>query len=198
MVLSDPDVLASLPPDARRDGLAEVIKTALIGEPDLFSILEKEGASLLDFDNPLLETVIAKACAVKCRVVGQDEQEAGYRRILNFGHTLGHAVEAASNYTISHGQAVAAGMGIAIKFSQKWLGLDKDDATRGLALIHKLGLPVDLPRDVDPEPLLSALAKDKKIQQGICHFVLISEIGQAVIYPIPVEELRRSLKEIAN
>jgi 3-dehydroquinate synthase len=193
LVLSDPEVLASLPPDARRDGLAEVIKTALIGDPDLFSILEKEGASLLDFDNPLLETVIAKACGVKCRVVGQDEQEAGYRRILNFGHTLGHAVEAASDFRISHGQAVAAGMGIAIKFSRKWMDLAEDVAARALALIHKLGLPVDLPQNIDPEPLLAALEKDKKIQQNVCHFVLISKIGQAVIHPIPVEELRRNL-----
>ena len=195
LVLSDLDVLSSLSLDARRDGFSEVIKAALIEDPELFSLLEREGADLLDTDNPHLETIIAKACEVKCRVVNRDEHESGLRRILNFGHTLGHALEAATNYDISHGQAVAAGMAVAIRFSQRWAGLTGDAANRALALIRNLGLPTELPGDIHPESLLSALEKDKKIQAGICHFVLISNIGQAVIHPIPVEELQRRLEE---
>ena len=195
LVLSDLDVLTSLSSDARRDGFAEVIKAALIEDPELFSILENEGADLLDTSNPLLETIIAKACAVKCRVVNRDERESGLRRILNFGHTLGHALEAATNYNITHGQAVAAGMAVAIRFSQRWAGLTKDAADRALALIRNLGLPTELPGDIHSESLLSALEKDKKIQAGICHFVLISNIGQAVIHSLPVEELQRRLEE---
>ena len=195
LVLSDLDVLTSLSLDARRDGFSEVIKAALIEDPELFSILEREGADLLDTDNPHLETIIAKACEVKCRVVNRDEHESGLRRILNFGHTLGHALEAATNYDISHGQAVAAGMAVAIRFSQRWAGLTQDEADRALALIRNLGLPTELPGDIHPESLLSALEKDKKIQAGICHFVLISNIGQAVIHSIPVDELQRRLEE---
>jgi 3-dehydroquinate synthase len=195
LVLSDLDVLTSLPSDAKRDGFAEIIKAALIEDPELFSILEKEGLDLLDTGNPHLETIIAKACAVKCRVVNRDEHESGLRRILNFGHTLGHALEAATNYNISHGQAVAAGMAVAIRFSQRWAGLTQDEADRALALIRNLGLPTELSGDIHPQSLLSALEKDKKIQAGICHFVLISTIGQAVIHSIPVEELQRRLEE---
>jgi 3-dehydroquinate synthase len=196
LVLSDPDVLTTLSSEARREGIAELIKAALIADPELFSILEREGVSILDTANPLLETIIAKGCEVKCRVVSQDEHEAGLRRILNFGHTLGHALEAASDYNIAHGQAVAAGMGVAIRFSQQWAGLHKDEADRALDVIQRLGLPTELPENTNSEPLLAALEKDKKIQGGICHFVLLAEIGKAVIQPIPVKELRKSLSQI--
>ena len=128
--------------------------------------------------------------------MSQDEHESGLRRILNFGHTLGHALEAASQYSLTHGQAVAAGMGVAIRFSQKWAGLDPDEADRALRLMQRLGLPTELPGDIPSELLLSALEKDKKIQGNICHFVLISQIGQAVIQPITVEELGQSLTQI--
>jgi 3-dehydroquinate synthase len=194
LVLSDPDVLASLPPDARREGLAEVIKTALIGDPQLFSILEREGSSLLDFDNPILETIIAKSCRVKCRVVSQDEQEGGLRRILNFGHTFGHALEAASHFGVPHGQAVAIGMGIALQLSEEWCGLANDVAARALSLIRKVGLPLELPGDTNFEAVLSALERDKKIEANVCHLILLEKIGQPAIHPIPIGELRRRLE----
>ncbi|MGB6928518.1 MAG: 3-dehydroquinate synthase, partial [Syntrophobacteria bacterium] len=198
LVLSDLDVLTTLSSEARRDGFAEIIKAALIEDPELFSILEKEGADLLDTGNPLLETIIAKACEVKCRVVNRDEHESGLRRILNFGHTLGHALEAAANYNISHGHAVAIGMGLAVQLSRQWAGLSEDNADRALDLIQKLGLPTDIPQNIDPETLLVPLEKDKKIQAGICHFVLLAEIGRALIHPIPVENLRRELGNITS
>ena len=196
LVASDPKILTTLPVEARRSGFAEVIKAALIAESELFSILETEGSGLLDTENELLETVIAKACQVKCRVVSQDEHESGLRRILNFGHTLGHALEAALNYNIAHGEAVAAGMGVAIRFSQQWAGLGKKEASRALHLIRAMGLPTDLPENVDSEALMAALHKDKKIQANVCHLVLLAKIGQAVIHPIPVDDLRRSLTRI--
>jgi 3-dehydroquinate synthase len=194
LVVSDPEVLATLPVEARREGLAEIIKAALIADPELFSLLENEGTHLLETANEVLEIIIAKAAQVKCRVVSQDEHESGLRRILNFGHTLGHALEAASHYSLTHGQAVAAGMVVAIRFSQQWAGLGQDEADRALALIERLGLPTGIPGDINSESLLSALEKDKKIQPNICHFVLISKIGQAVIHPISVEDLQRSLE----
>jgi 3-dehydroquinate synthase len=193
LVVSDPDVLITLPVEARREGFAEIIKASLIASPELFSLLEKEGTHLLESANEVLESIIAMAVEVKCRVVSQDEHESGLRRILNFGHTLGHALEAASHYSLTHGQAVAAGMGVAIQFSQKWAGLGQDEADRALRLIRSIGLPTGLPGQVNSESLLSALEKDKKIQGNICHFVLISKIGQAVIHAIPVEDLKESL-----
>ena len=196
LVVSDPDVLVTLPVETRREGFAEIIKAALIADSELFSLLENEGDHLLEHANEVLETIIARAAEVKCRVVSRDEHESGLRRILNFGHTLGHALEAASKYMLSHGQAVAAGMGVAIRLSQRWAGLDHDEAGRALQLLRKLGLPTDLPGDIHSESLLSALEKDKKIQGNVCHFVLISKIGQAVILPISVEELQRSLEEM--
>ena len=195
LVVSDPDILVTLPLEIRREGFAEIIKAALIADPDLFSLLENEGSNLLENANELLETIIAKAAEVKCRVVSEDEPESGLRRILNFGHTVGHALEAASQYSITHGQAVAAGMGVAVRFSQKWAGLEQDDADRALRLIKSLGLPTGLPGDIDSESLLVALEKDKKILGNVCHFVLIRKIGQALIHSIPVEELRRRLEE---
>ena len=196
LVVADPDVLGTLPVEIRREGFAEIIKAALIADSELFSLLENQGANLLENANELLETIIAKAAEVKCRVVSHDEHESGLRRILNFGHTLGHALEAASQYSLPHGQAVAAGMGVAIRFSQKWVGLDRDDADRALRLILRLGLPSGLPEDIQSQLLLSALEKDKKIQGNVCHFVLIGKIGQAVIQPIPVEELKESLDQL--
>ncbi|UCG13380.1 MAG: 3-dehydroquinate synthase [Deltaproteobacteria bacterium] len=198
LVLCDPDMLDTLPLQARRDGLAEVIKTALIGDPELFALLGREGGGLLDVDSPVLETILVRACAVKCRVVSQDEHESGLRRILNFGHTLGHAVEAASNYMITHGQAVAIGMGVALQFSREWTGLGKAEAEHALSLINEVGLPTEIPPDLDLGSLLAALEKDKKIQSGICHFVLLSKIGHPVIHPIRLGELRRSLEARMN
>lgn len=196
LVVADPDVLSTLPVAIRREGFAEIIKAALIADSELFSLLENQGSNLLENANELLETIIAKAAEVKCRVVSHDEHESGLRRILNFGHTLGHALEAASQYSLPHGQAVAAGMGVAIRFSQKWAGLDQDEADRALRLIQRLGLPTGIPGDIQSELLLSALQKDKKIQGNVCHFVLIGKIGQALIHPIPVEELKESLDQL--
>jgi 3-dehydroquinate synthase len=198
LVVSDPDVLVSLPIETRREGFAEIIKAALIADSELFSLLEKERAHLLENANEVLQTIIAKAAEVKCRVVSRDEHESGLRRILNFGHTLGHALEAASQYKLTHGESVAAGMGVAIRFSQEWAGLDRNEASRALKLIQGLGLPTELPGDIPSQSLLSALEKDKKIHGNICHFVLISQIGQAVIQPISVEELKGKLEEIKN
>jgi 3-dehydroquinate synthase len=87
-------------------------------------------------------------------------------------------------------------MGAAVQFSRQWAGLTSDEADRALSLIRKLGLPTELPADVDVDSLLVALERDKKLQAGICHFVLISKIGQAVIHPISVEDLRQSLTQI--
>jgi 3-dehydroquinate synthase len=196
LVVSDPSLLATLPRVAMLEGFAEVIKTALIGDPELFAVLESADPGILEPDNMLLETVIVRASVVKCQVVSQDEHESGLRRILNFGHTIGHAVEAASDYNISHGQAVAAGMCIATHFSRKLVGLSKPEVDRTLALVRRFGLPTEIPENIDSDALLNAMERDKKIEAGICHFVLLKSIGDPVIHPVTVEELRQSLDDM--
>ena len=89
-------------------------------------------------------------------------------------------------------------MGLAVRLSRQWVGLSEENADRALELIQKLGLPTDIPKNIDPEALLVPLEKDKKIQAGICHFVLLAEIGRAVIHPIPVGELQKSLQKITR
>jgi 3-dehydroquinate synthase len=196
LVVIDPDVLVSLPREALQEGLAEAVKAGLVADPKLVDLIEQEGPSLFDGRNPKLEEVILRACRAKCRVVSQDEREAGLRRILNFGHTVGHALEAASGYTVSHGRAVAVGMGVAVRCSERWTGLTGTQATRILAMIERLGLPVGLPKDVDLKAMLAHLEWDKKITGEVCHFVLLAEIGRPVVRAIQLAELRRKLADV--
>ena len=196
LVLIDPDVLATLPREAMQEGFAEVIKVALAADPILLKLVEDHGSDLLDPLHRKLEEVIVRACQAKCRVVSQDEQEAGLRRILNFGHTVGHALEAASGYTLSHGRAVAVGMGAAIRCSELWAGLERDQATRALGVIERLGLSTKIPAEVELEAVLASLERDKKIEGEVCHFVLLGKIGRPVVKAIPIRELRMELEEI--
>jgi 3-dehydroquinate synthase len=196
LVVIDPDVLATLPREAMREGFAEVIKVALVADPILLKLVEDHGADLLDPLHRKLEKVILRACQAKCRVVSQDEQEAGLRRILNFGHTVGHALEAASGYTLSHGRAVAVGMGAAIRCSERWAGLETGEATRALAAIERLGLSTRIPAEVELEAVLASLERDKKIEGEVCHFVLLGKIGTPVVKAVPTRELRKALEEI--
>jgi 3-dehydroquinate synthase len=196
LVVIDPDVLASLPREAMQEGFAEVIKIALVADPILLEFVEECGSDLLDPLHRKLEELIVRVCQAKCRVVSQDEQEAGLRRILNFGHTVGHALEAASGYTLSHGRAVAVGMRAAIRCSERRAGLDRGQATRALQAMEKLGLSTKFPAEVDLEAVLASLERDKKIEGEVCHFVLIGKIGTPVVKAIPIGELRMELEEI--
>jgi 3-dehydroquinate synthase len=196
LVVIDPDVLATLPREAMREGFAEVIKVALVADPTLLKLVENHGAALLDPLHGELEEVVLRACEAKCRVVSEDEQEAGRRRILNFGHTVGHALETASGYALSHGRAVAVGMAAAIRCSERWTGLERAQATRALEAIARLGLSTKIPPAVDLEAALASLERDKKIQGEVCHFVLLGKIGSPVVKAIPIRELRRKLEEI--
>jgi len=195
-VVIDPEVLATLPREAMREGFAEVIKVALVADPSLLDLVEEHGVDLLDPRHRELEQVILRACRAKCRVVSEDEQEAGLRRILNFGHTVGHALEAASGYTLSHGRAVAVGMAAAIRCSERWTGLERGQATRALGVVEGLGLFTKIPATVRLEAVLASLERDKKVEGEVCHCVLLAEIGTPVVKAIPIRELRIELAEI--
>jgi len=181
LVWIDPATLATLPARQLRAGLAEVVKHAAIRDAALFAALEAEGERLLKERSaperwvPILE----RNCAIKAAVVAQDERESGLRMLLNFGHTLGHAVEALARYRgVLHGEAVAMGMAFAARRSEA-LGLAAPGtAARLVALLERLGLPTALP----PHPrraYLAALSVDKKRRDARIHFVALRAIGRA-------------------
>jgi 3-dehydroquinate synthase len=163
-VLCDVGVLDTLPEREFRAGLAEVVKSAVIDDVQLFEMLEGASAERLLTDKPLLEQVVWRTVSVKARIVAQDEREGGVRRLLNLGHTVAHAIEKCTREFV-HGEAVAVGM-VAINRVAESLGvLSGDDARRIDALIQGLGLPVRC--DVPTEMLTNALRKDKRGQERV-------------------------------
>lgn len=181
MVLSDPNVLRTLPPRELRAGLFEALKCAVIGDPELFAYLEAERERILRCDPEALRVVVRASSALKSRVVSSDEKEGGLRRVLNFGHTAGHALEAATNYRrFLHGEAVAWGMLAATRLAADHGRLPVQDAERITKLIVSYG-PVPSLDGVAPASLASHLAVDKKVRDGKLHFVLPRRIGEVEI-----------------
>ncbi len=184
LVYIDPDVLKTLPPREFRAGMAEVIKYGVIWDRDLFAQLEAAGPlqSVHQLPLDLLETILVRSCQAKADVVGQDERESGLRAILNYGHTLGHAVESLTGYKlVNHGEGVAIGMAAA---GQLAIALDLWDtaaAQRQDALITKTGLPTKIPAFLDPLEMIATLQLDKKVAAGKVRFILPTEIGKVVI-----------------
>ena len=180
LVLCDLDTLKTLPPREYRAGLAEIIKYGIIYDEPLFERLEHEMGALLERDPRVLAEVIARCCAIKAEVVSQDETEGGLRAILNFGHTIGHALEAISRYgKYLHGEAISIGQVKAAKLSVRSLGLAERDAARIRVLLEKAGLPVDVELSkVQRKNLLQAMMLDKKVSNGEIKFVLARKIGQ--------------------
>jgi 3-dehydroquinate synthase len=190
LVWIDAATLATLPPRQLRAGLAEVVKHAAIRDAGLFARLEAEAESLGEVAEPARWVpILARNCAIKAAVVEADEREAGVRMLLNFGHTLGHAVEALARYRgVLHGEAVAMGMAYAARHSER-LGLaEAGTAARLVALLERLGLPTALP----PHPrkaYLEALAVDKKKRDSRIHFVALRAIGSAETVPLLPREI---------
>ena len=183
-VLSDTDVLASLPARELRAGIAEIIKYGLINDARFFGWLEDNIDGLVQRDAACLAHAIEVSCRNKARIVALDERESGLRAILNLGHTFGHAIETALGYkTWLHGEAVAAGMSMAAHLSVKTTGLAQADARRVNALLEKAGLPVNLPDTIRRDQLRELMAVDKKTRHGRLHLVLLQEIGKAVVTP---------------
>jgi 3-dehydroquinate synthase len=194
-VFIDIAFLRTLPDEMFRSGLAEVIKYGIIESPGLLDDLEEAVANGDLRKTAFLERIIATACRIKKEIVELDERDRGLRRILNFGHTVGHAVEAASGYALSHGESVAIGMVAAVRLSERLHGLPADDAARIAALIRSVGLPDRIPAEMDLEDILSRLSLDKKKEGGTIHFVMIRKLGTPFVNGgIPEEILRDALK----
>lgn len=199
LVLIDPEFLVTLPARERRNGLAEVVKAGFIRDAGLLELLSGPGSQIFrdrDLrDRERLAEIIGRAVAIKAEVVAADEREGNLRRILNFGHTLGHAFEKASRFNLKHGEAVALGMVAALDFSVQLTGLSVSAAEEGRDLIGSLGLPVRLP-PLSKKEVLRALKMDKKKQQERLVFVLLKKLGEAVVYPdVPLEMIESWLEE---
>jgi len=191
-VICDPEVLHTLPRGEFLCGLAEVVKHALIRDPDLLDFLEQNPEALLQLQPQAIERIVADSVAIKSAVVTADEKESGLRRILNFGHTFGHALEPLLR--ISHGEAVSIGMVLAAGLSVRRGLLEPADAERIRALLQRLALPVECP--VPPAELLDAVRRDKKRESGSLHFVLLRGLGDAVIQPIAIDALNSEMASL--
>jgi 3-dehydroquinate synthase len=180
IVLIDVDTLQTLSPRELRSGLAEVVKYGVIAKPDLFELLEGCTTAGLLQDATLLTRVVQDCCQIKANVVAVDEHETGIRAILNFGHTFGHAIEAAGDFsTYTHGEAVAIGMVWATDLSQRMGLCDSALLTRVSRLLQSLGLPVALKAPL--EGIRDTLLLDKKAVAGRLRFILVEGLGQVSI-----------------
>lgn len=179
LVLCDLDTLATLPDREFRAGLAEVIKYGVIYDEALFRRLERDMEKLLNRDTAALTHVVTRSCQIKADVVEQDEREGGLRAILNFGHTIGHAIEAVSGYgSFLHGEAIAIGQVAAAKISSRLHGLSTTAAARIEALFQRAGLPTRIHLSAARRVrLLNAMRLDKKVSDGEITFVLADRIG---------------------
>lgn len=200
LVWIDTETLRSLPARERAAGVAEIIKAAAIWDKDFFARLEVDVERLLALDTDVLLPVLERACSIKAEVVRRDERESGLRMLLNFGHTLAHAIETLKRYRgILHGEAVAIGMVFAARRSED-LGFATPGVTARLqALIERAGLPTKIP-NFPHKAYLDALSVDKKKQDATIRFVALREIGRAETVPLAVREIypAKSKTELAK
>jgi len=197
IVIVDPATLTTLPEREFRSGLAEVIKHGIVLDAAYFADLETSIPALLDRDLATLERVVAGSCRLKARVVERDEQEAELRWVLNYGHTVGHALEAATGFRRwAHGEAVSLGIAAEARLAER-LGIGSPATTeRQLRLLSAVGLPV-YGLQVDPATVVEAMSRDKKSRDGRVPFVLAPEIGSFRIVPeVPSDIVLQVLKEL--
>ncbi|MEM7769133.1 MAG: 3-dehydroquinate synthase [Cyanobacteria bacterium P01_E01_bin.6] len=184
LVVLDPDVLQTLPSREFRAGMAEVIKYGVIWDVDLFEKLEI-AVGISDHSTmpaELLQTILTRSCQAKADVVSQDEKEAGLRAILNYGHTIGHAVESLTGYTsVIHGEGVAIGMVAAGQIAVELNRWDAELQQRQIELIRKTELPTQIPNALDPSDIIETLQTDKKVEDGRVKFILPSALGTVEI-----------------
>ncbi len=180
-VFVDLKFLETLPDNEFNNGMVEVIKYGIIEDAGFFRFLEEHMDRIRMRQTDVLERIVENSCRIKKGIVEIDEKEDGLRRVLNFGHTIGHAVEAASEYMLSHGEAVALGMIAAVRISERLHDLSADDRMRIERLIKSAGLSDHIPQTIALEKILSRLKMDKKKDGSTIHFVLLRKIGMPFI-----------------
>jgi 3-dehydroquinate synthase len=194
-VFIDLAFLKTLEPRELKNGLAEVIKYGIIDDPELFSILEAKTDDIKKGDLDLLEDIVTRSCRIKKGVVEIDEQEKGVRRILNFGHTIGHAIETECGYTIPHGDAVSMGMVAAALISERMHYLPPEDRERIIALIRAIGLPDRIPKKISSDGIVARMTGDKKKAGDALNFVLLKKIGVPfVTSDVPEPMIRETIE----
>ena len=196
-VFIDVKFLDSLPEKEFNNGLAEVIKCGIIDDEKFFHYLEDHLDAIKEQDHGITEKVVENSCRIKKGIVEIDEREQGLRRVLNFGHTIGHAIEAESHYTISHGNAVSLGMIAAVRISAKLYELPGEDQKRIEHLIETVDLLSRIPQPISTDGILSRLKTDKKKEGDTIHFVLLKKIGMPFINGgVPESILHKTLEEL--
>lgn len=196
-VIIDTGLLATLPERELYAGLAEVIKTALIQDAEFFTWLEKNMTRLVHRDDEALAMAIERSCAIKAKIVAEDEYEiSGKRALLNLGHTFGHAIEQVMGYgSWLHGEAVATGMVLAAKLSQDMGWLAEQDVERVKNILLAAHLPIRLPESIQYDKMLAAMAVDKKLQSSQLKFVLLKALGDAqLVSNIDAAKVRQVLE----
>ncbi|MDW7759398.1 MAG: 3-dehydroquinate synthase [Acidobacteriota bacterium] len=193
-VLCDLSILATLPPAELRNGFAEIVKAAAVADSGLFKFLERNVGALLRLEPVSAARAVAGSVRVKAAVVGRDEEDRGERKILNFGHTIGHALE--KTQRIPHGLAVAAGMSLAAEISVRRGMLAEEEARRLERLLAAFGLPARPGRRMKAAKVLDAVFHDKKKTGDAIDFVLLRSIGRAVVEPIRTSELEEILRDL--
>lgn len=188
LVLADTDYLTTLPENDIRAGLAEVVKCGFIKDPGIIDLVEQFPDEMVTPDSPQLAEVIFRAVRVKADIVSTDFTEGGVREILNYGHTLGHAIEHAERYKWRHGAAISIGMMFAAELSRMVAGLDDTAVERHRRVLGSLGLPVDYPSN-RWQTLLATMQRDKKSRQGVLRFVVLDQLGSARVLAIPDESV---------
>lgn len=184
------EVLQTLPEEEWINGFAEIIKHACIKDADLFGLLEQHTLKDFKHNKDLLRQVVARNVAIKTAIVQQDEAEKNERKLLNFGHTFGHAAE--NSYHLPHGHAVAIGMVMACKISEKMLGFKATGKVQ--QLLEQYQLPVSL--HYDPDTIMSLMLADKKRYRDSMDYILLKNTGHAVVQRIAVDELNNFLREM--
>ncbi len=190
LVLVDPAVVRTLPEREFRSGLAEIVKHGIVLDADYFADVESSAGALLARELPVLERIIGGSCRLKASVVERDERESELRHVLNYGHTIGHALEAVTGYArFAHGEAVALGIVAEARLAHR-LGLASDETVaRQERLLAAVGLPVTT-TSIDANAVLDAIGRDKKARDGRVPFVLAPGIGAfRLVYDIPREEI---------
>jgi 3-dehydroquinate synthase len=191
-VVCDFDLLRTLPLPELINGLAEAVKQAAVGDPRFFSYLEDNWESALSLSPEAIERIVHDSLRIKTAIVSRDEKESGERRKLNFGHTIGHALEKV--YHLRHGEAISVGMVAAAKVSASKGLLSASDVGRLETLLINLGLPVQM--TVDSAKVIDALRKDKKREDNSIHYVLLDAIGSATIMPLGLSEIEEVIDDL--
>lgn len=196
LVYIDPNVLKTLPKEEFKAGLAEVIKYGIIADEKFFSFLEENIERIQTLNPEALEKIIAVSCQIKASVVQKDEREKNLRAILNYGHTIGHALETLTEYKVyRHGEAIAIGMVCAAKIAALMKISSEKVAQRLETLLKKVGLPVKIDEKLDRGHIMELLRVDKKVKGSKIRFVLPESIGKIVIRDdVPEDIIRRALK----